>query len=88
VREGEADAQGGEVIHYKPVTWDGVKALLKERGVAMSNRQIADALDADRQDVSNLTALMTKAGELRARHVKEKTTQRNFIRLYELTENA
>jgi len=48
------------------LTWNAVLELMRERSPgAFTNREIAHLLNADQQDVSNLTRLMARAGELR-----------------------
>ena len=46
-------------------TWDAVKAILaKSSPRGLTNRQIAGLLDADMQQVTLLTNLIWKAGEI------------------------
>jgi len=47
-----------------PLTWAAVAALVEEAPQGLSNQQIAAALEVDYHDVSFLTKLMWKAGQL------------------------
>ena len=48
---------------YAPVTWDCVKKCFS-RGVLLSNNDIASMINGDAKDVSQITKLMERAGEL------------------------
>lgn len=62
---------------FKPVTWSAIKTLF-DKFVFLSNADIASMLDADVKDVSVLTKLMEKAGEL----LSHKNTKGKSKKLY------
>lgn len=66
-----------------PVTWDAVKRILSVN-IGLTNREITERLNADSTDVSHMTRLMTKAGELDACTFYNGTTSPSNPRIFML----
>lgn len=57
-----------KLSHKNVATWDAIRQIMHGRTDPITNRQIADILDCDYQDVSHLTRIMVGAGELSKCH--------------------
>lgn len=57
------------MLSFRAITWNEVKEFIRQYP-DLTNREIALGLEAQQSDVTQLTVLMTKAGELDTRNIK------------------